>query len=81
MKACTNDAFLAGYTVLGQYLESLGVELSANDACDVAIYIPQLSLADPSDFAIAGASADGRLYKAGTWDREVTIQSVSKPFM
>ncbi len=43
--------------------------------------IPQLSLADPSDFAIAVATADGRLYKAGTWDREVTIQSVSKPFI
>lgn len=50
MKACPNDAFLAGNTVLGQYLESLGVELSANDAGDVAIYIPQLGLADPSDF-------------------------------
>ncbi|SDG49425.1 glutaminase A [Alloyangia pacifica] len=81
MKAFPDDAFLAGNTVLGQYLEALVAELSANDAGDVATYIPQLGLADPSDFGIAVATADGRLYKAGTWDREVTIQSVSKPFM
>lgn len=68
-------------TVLGGYLRSLISDLRNLTTGEVATYIPQLGLADPAGFGIAVATADGRLYKAGTWDREVTIQSVSKPFM
>ncbi|MBE9639346.1 glutaminase A [Salipiger mangrovisoli] len=81
MRPFADDAFHAGNSVLGRYLDALVAALSGIDAGEVATYIPQLGRADPSDFGIAIVTADGRLYRAGTWDRAVTIQSVSKPFM
>ena len=47
----------------------------------VADYIPELAKADPEDFAIVLATADGRVYSAGDADKPFTIQSISKPFM
>lgn len=47
----------------------------------VANYIPALASADPSMFALALATTDGRRYDAGDVDELVTIQSVSKPFV
>jgi glutaminase len=46
-----------------------------------ADYIPELAKADPSDFGIAIATVDGRLYTVGDTDKLFTIQSISKPFM
>jgi glutaminase len=50
------------------------------DAGEVATYIPELSKANPNDFGICVATADGRVFEAGTCDRPFTIQSISKPF-
>ncbi|WP_051819873.1 glutaminase A [Streptomyces flavochromogenes] len=47
----------------------------------LATYIPPLAQADPADFGLALASADGHRYQAGEADRLFTIQSVSKPFV
>src|SRR5258705_9314207 len=46
----------------------------------VATYIPELSKADPKDFGICLATADGRVFRAGDCDKEFTIQSMCKPF-
>jgi glutaminase len=50
------------------------------DAGEVATYIPELSKANPDDFGVCVATADGRLFEAGTCDRPFTIQSISRPF-
>ena len=47
----------------------------------VADYIPELAKADPDDFGIVLATADGHIYAAGDTDKPFTIQSISKPFM
>jgi glutaminase len=47
----------------------------------VADYIPELAKANPEDFGIVLATADGRIYAVGDWDKTFTIQSISKPFM
>jgi glutaminase len=49
-------------------------------AGEVATYIPELSRANPDDFAICLVTADGRVFEAGDLDRAFTIQSISKPF-
>lgn len=48
---------------------------------EVASYIPQLALADPTDFGIALVSMDGHRYEAGRSRTRFTVQSVSKPFV
>jgi glutaminase len=47
---------------------------------EVATYIPELSKADPDDFAVCVATVDGQVFSAGNWTKEFTIQSVCKPF-
>ena len=47
----------------------------------MADYIPELTKANPEDFAIVLATADGRVYAVGDWEKTFTIQSISKPFM
>ena len=46
----------------------------------VADYIPELAKADPRDFGIVIAMADGRIYAVGDTEKPFTIQSISKPF-
>jgi glutaminase len=46
----------------------------------VASYIPELQKANPDDFGICIATADGAVFETGDCDRPFTIQSVSKPF-
>jgi glutaminase len=46
----------------------------------LATYIPQLALADPSTFGVAVTTLDGRTYSAGDIV-PFTIQSVSKPYV
>jgi glutaminase len=50
------------------------------DKGDLATYIPELCKADPSDFGICLATAEGEVFMAGDWEKEFTIQSVCKPF-
>ena len=47
---------------------------------EVASYIPELSKADPADFAICLTTVDGQIFSSGDWEKEFTIQSVCKPF-
>lgn len=47
---------------------------------EVATYIPELGKANPDEFGICLAGADGRVFAAGDWEHEFTIQSVCKPF-
>ncbi len=47
---------------------------------EVATYIPELGKADPNHFGICLATVDGRVFRAGDWDKEFTIQSMCKPF-
>ncbi len=47
---------------------------------EVASYIPELSKVDPNDFAICVATVDGKVFCAGDWEKEFTIQSICKPF-
>ncbi|WP_329275133.1 glutaminase A [Streptomyces sp. NBC_00691] len=62
-------------------LAELCQEFRGLDSGHLASYIPPLAQADPDDFGIALASADGHRYRAGEADRLFTIQSVSKPFV
>ncbi len=67
--------------LLRRYLQTLCSELGGLDAGEVATYIPELGRADPAGFGIALTMADGTQVHAGAAGHEVTIQSVSKPFM
>ena len=50
------------------------------DDGEVATYIPELSNADPKEFAISLAQATGRLFCVGDCARTFTLQSITKPF-
>ena len=65
---------------VSRYLTRLRDELMSVDAGEVASYIPELARADPSHFAIAIATTDGRVFAVGDASQLFTIQSVSKPF-
>ncbi|WP_172327634.1 glutaminase A [Mangrovicoccus sp. HB161399] len=67
--------------LLRRYLQGLCNELRGLDAGAVATYIPELGRADPSGFGIALTMTDGTQVAAGDAAQDVTIQSVSKPFM
>jgi glutaminase len=66
---------------IDRYLSELHARLSPLTDGEVATYIPELANAAPSDFGIALATTDGRIYQVGDCARPFTIQSVSKPFM
>ncbi|MBF7728760.1 glutaminase A [Pseudomonas sp. N040] len=51
-----------------------------HNAGEVASYIPELGKANPNDFGISLATADGQIFEAGDSTRPFTIQSISKPF-
>jgi glutaminase len=46
----------------------------------VATYILELGKANPDHFGICLATASGRIFRAGDYDKEFTIQSMCKPF-
>jgi glutaminase len=50
------------------------------DDGQVATYIPELSKANPDHFGICLATVDGKVFCAGDWQQEFTIQSICKPF-
>lgn len=68
-------------TVILGYLRTLLEEYRPLEDGAVATYIPELGRADPAAFAISVATVDGRVYSVGDAGLQVTIQSVSKPFM
>lgn len=67
--------------ILTDYLVRLHAEIAEDTSGEVATYIPELGRADPDTFGIALVTLDGQIYTVGDWAHEVTIQSVSKPFM
>lgn len=46
---------------------------------NVATYIPELGKADPDELGIVLMETGGRIYRAGSYDKKFTLQSVSKP--
>ncbi len=70
-----------GANVIQDLIEELhGRFASLNDGAP-ADYIPELAKAQASDFGIAIATVDGRLYEVGDTRKPFTIQSISKPFV
>ena len=67
-------------SAIQELLNSLHQRLAGCRDGAVADYIPELAKADPDDFGIVVAMADGRIYTAGDTDKPFTIQSISKPF-
>lgn len=63
------------------YLQDLHRRFADFDEGDVADYIPELSKADSRDFGIVLVTTDGQIYAVGEWEREFTIQSISKAFV
>ncbi len=47
----------------------------------LADYIPELAKANPEWFGISVVTTDGQVYEVGDFEREFTIQSMSKPFI
>ena len=47
----------------------------------VATYIPELAKANPADFGIAVASADGKIFDTGLSHKKFTMQSIIKPII
>ena len=47
----------------------------------VATYIPELGNANPSDFGIAIATNDGKIFDTGAADKHFTMQSIIKPII
>ncbi|MGQ0846118.1 MAG: glutaminase A [Sporichthyaceae bacterium] len=68
-------------SVLATRLDRVFRRVQPSDGGSVADYIPELAKADPNQFGIALATADGHVYDVGDADREFTIQSISKPFL
>jgi glutaminase len=65
---------------LQDILDSIYEKYKDVDDGTVATYIPELGKANPADFAICLATADGRIFRAGNYQQEFTIQSMCKPF-
>jgi glutaminase len=67
-------------TPVAQYLARILESVRPDDSGDVAAYIPELAVADPTPLAVALCMGDGTLYTAGDADLRFSIQSISKPF-
>lgn len=68
-------------SMIPDYLaEALG-DVASDASGAPADYIPELATADPDLLGAAFATVDGEVYGAGDLDVELTIQSISKPFV
>lgn len=65
---------------LQQAIEQLHETYQSLNDGEVAIYIPELSRADPGHFGISLAHASGRVFCVGDCDHPFTLQSITKPF-
>jgi len=68
-------------TLIDRVLAELHDHHRQEVAGHLADYIPELAKADPSQFGIAIATADGAVYCVGDSETAFTIQSISKPFV
>ncbi len=66
---------------LARFLARCHAEFSADHSGEVATYIPELALANPSDFGIAVTTVDGFVYEVGDSNVAFTLQSISKAFV
>jgi glutaminase len=66
---------------MNQFLQSLIKKYSELNIGSTASYIPQLAKVEPTLFAIAVVTCDGRIYQAGNSEHKFTLQSASKPFI
>ena len=66
---------------LARFLARCHAEFSRDQSGEVASYIPELALANPSHFGIAVTTVDGFVYEIGDSTVEFTIQSISKAFV
>lgn len=64
-----------------KWLHELHAKYKDDVSGNLASYIPELTKANPANFGIVIATADGQVYAVGDSDTEFTIQSVSKPFV
>ena len=67
-------------SAIQQLLHDLHRRLADCGEGAVADYIPELAKANPGDFGIVVAMANGRIYAVGDTEKPFTIQSISKPF-
>ncbi len=66
---------------VSQYITELYDKHKSNGEGQLASYIPELGRADPRQFAIAIATADGFVYEVGDTHHRFSIQSISKPLV
>jgi glutaminase len=66
---------------IGRWLKELHSKYKDADGGQLASYIPELTRANPDNFGIALATADGHVYAEGDSDVQFTIQSISKPLV
>lgn len=66
---------------LARFLARCHAEFSTDRSGEIASYIPELALANPSHFGIAVTTVDGFVYEIGDSTVEFTIQSISKAFV
>lgn len=66
---------------LNPYLEELIIKYRSLKDGHLADYIPELSKVDRNLFSLAVVTADGKIFKAGDYDHEFSLQSTSKPFL
>jgi glutaminase len=78
-KVYLNEAKQDHSSEIQKIIDSIYEKYKDVDDGAVATYIPELGKADPEHFAICLATADGRLFRAGDYHQECTIQSMCKP--
>jgi len=69
-----------GTTQLQDIVQETYEKFKNVDDGQVATYIPELGKANPDHFGICVATVDGKVFCAGDWEQEFTIQSICKPF-
>jgi glutaminase len=69
-----------GTTQLQDIVQETYEKFKNVDDGQVATYIPELGKANPDHFGICLATVDGKVFCAGDWEQEFTIQSICKPF-
>jgi len=69
------------HSPIQDFLQDLHEQCAADEAGQVATYIPELAKADPDWFGICLVTANGSIYEVGDTRQEFTIQSISKPFV
>lgn len=68
-------------SMIPDYLAEVLAGVAPDTSGALADYVPQLAAADPDRLGAAFATVDGEVYAAGDADAELTIQSISKPFV